>query len=186
MASYETRGEPDRERGVLAPVDREYLLGLKEYDHRQSAYQRREDIQERVYNSVLDLALLSEQFDSKSIDKVRDNLTSDAAEHSVMRGPGGVDDSIHDALAFLLRVFGNDIDAIERAVSEATARELRRDTAEDWTVDVEVDAERRRGDDEILSLLADDRFDELRPREAKWALEHLEDTGALDTSQVQQ
>lgn len=53
--------DPDRDRGMLAPVDREFLLGEKEYEHRQSVHNRREKIRSRVRNTYLDFSLLFEQ-----------------------------------------------------------------------------------------------------------------------------
>lgn len=55
--------DDERPRGILAPVDRAYLRGEKEYDHRQSAYDRRETIRERVYHSLHDFPILAEHAD---------------------------------------------------------------------------------------------------------------------------
>jgi hypothetical protein len=55
--------DPDRPRGLLAPVDRKFLIGEKKYDHRQSAYNRREEIRERVENGFLDFCTLAEEMD---------------------------------------------------------------------------------------------------------------------------
>lgn len=53
--------DSDRGRGVLAPVDRKFLTGEKEYDHRQSAYNRREEIRERIENALLDYSIIVEE-----------------------------------------------------------------------------------------------------------------------------
>jgi len=58
MGEYPKEGDEKRSRGILAPVDREFLKGEKEYSHRQSAYGRREKIRERVKNGLLDFSLL--------------------------------------------------------------------------------------------------------------------------------
>ena len=50
--------EPDRPRGVLSKVDREFMLGLKDYAHKQSRANRRQTIRERVEHSLYDFTLL--------------------------------------------------------------------------------------------------------------------------------
>ena len=55
--------EEERGRGILAPVDREFLTGEQEYNHRQTAYNRRTTLQERVINAILDFTVLYEHLD---------------------------------------------------------------------------------------------------------------------------
>lgn len=50
----EHRGLDDRGRGILAPVDRAFLRGEKTYEHRQSAYDRREKIRQRIADGIID------------------------------------------------------------------------------------------------------------------------------------
>lgn len=48
----------ERPRGILTPADREFLIGLKEYNHKQQYSNRRKDIRERTANALLDFSLL--------------------------------------------------------------------------------------------------------------------------------
>lgn len=50
--------EPDRPRGVLSKVDREFMFGLKDYAHKQSRANRRQTIRERIEHSLYDFTLL--------------------------------------------------------------------------------------------------------------------------------
>lgn len=47
-----------RPRGILSHTDREYLCGLREYEHVQSEANRKQEIRERIANSFLDFRLL--------------------------------------------------------------------------------------------------------------------------------
>lgn len=60
----------DRDRGVLAPVDRKFLTGEKEYDHRQSAYNRRGQIRDRIENGLLDFSIIAEELDATERTKI--------------------------------------------------------------------------------------------------------------------
>ena len=63
--------DKDRERGMLAEVDRDYLRKGKEYaDSRQTRYKRRGDIRERVYQTMLDFSLLLDFLDEDEKEKL--------------------------------------------------------------------------------------------------------------------
>jgi copper chaperone CopZ len=71
--------DPNRDRGMLASVDRKYILGTKTYEHRQSAFKRRKDIRNRLRNTLLDFQLLLEA-DYDDIDQVFQNPTSEEVD----------------------------------------------------------------------------------------------------------
>ncbi|ELY73542.1 hypothetical protein [Natrinema pallidum] len=48
----------DRDRGILTPEDRKFLLGQTEYKHPQSARRRRAKIRQRITNAFLDFTIL--------------------------------------------------------------------------------------------------------------------------------
>lgn len=60
----------DRDRGVLAPVDRKFLTGEKQYDHRQSTYNRREQIRGRIENALLDFSIIADEMDASEREKI--------------------------------------------------------------------------------------------------------------------
>lgn len=55
-----TEDTRDGARGMLADVDRAWITGEKQYDHRQQRYDRRQKIRERVRNTMLDFELLAD------------------------------------------------------------------------------------------------------------------------------
>lgn len=67
-------GPIDRERGVLTPADREFLLGRKEFDHRQTYTNTWQRIRDRVTNSLLDFAIIATQIDADQRDRIFDDL----------------------------------------------------------------------------------------------------------------
>lgn len=93
-----------RKNAMLTTEDRRWLTGEKTYEGqhaKQQRYQRRNDIRERVYNSILDFTILFEELD----DDERAAIFGDVIDD----GRRWVDtdrefrDGIRDALAFLLR-----------------------------------------------------------------------------------
>lgn len=92
-----------RPRGMLAPVDRLYLQGEKEYEHRQSAYKRRRDIRDRVYHGILDFTLLLEELpdtERREIFGKHGRLSSDGIDEIIEEIPE-LENGIRDAVAFL-------------------------------------------------------------------------------------
>lgn len=59
-----------RDRGILSPTDRKFVKGEKEYNHRQTASDRRKEIRERLYNSLLDLSLIFNHMDEDEVARV--------------------------------------------------------------------------------------------------------------------
>lgn len=60
----------DRDRGFLAPIDRAFLRGEKDYEHRQSTYDRRQTIRDRTRNALLDFAVLYEHLSDDQREKI--------------------------------------------------------------------------------------------------------------------
>lgn len=96
-----------RKNAMLTTEDRRWLTGQKEYlgEHaKQQRYQRRRDIRERVYNSVLDFTILFEDLD----DRERERIFGRVAAGGTRWDPpdGEFESGVRDALAFLLRSVG--------------------------------------------------------------------------------
>lgn len=125
----------ERERGMLAPVDRDYLRGKREYDHRQSAYKRREEIRERVYNALLDFELVMHHMDDKELERIFDP-------------PEEVESDFHAALADMLGMiyYEQSVTApsfetlLKRGINRA---ERRYADSRAYQVDVDLTIERR-------------------------------------------
>lgn len=102
---------------MLTTEDRRWLTGEKTYDGehaKQQRYQRRNDIRERVYNSILDFTLLFEYLEEAERKKFFGEITANGRHWDV-------DDQlfiegVSDALAFLL--YSLDVAATMRADNE--------------------------------------------------------------------
>jgi len=67
---------PDRDRGVLTPDDRKFLLGQTDYKNPQSARRRRARIRQRVTDALLDFHLLCE-LEDRDRDQIFDRESAD-------------------------------------------------------------------------------------------------------------
>lgn len=65
------RFDPERPRGILSEVDRQWLVAdqveRKEQFSRQAHYKRRQAIRERLRNGLLDLVLLADELDEDGV-----------------------------------------------------------------------------------------------------------------------
>lgn len=66
-----------RPRGVLSHTDREYLFGLREYEHPQSESNRKQKIRERIRNAFSDFPVLLGFLDSEEREKIFKELEED-------------------------------------------------------------------------------------------------------------
>ena len=64
--------DPDRDRGILTPSDREFLLGRKTDYTDHSKKQKRNRIRRRVRNAILDFTILFEHLDDRDRETVFD------------------------------------------------------------------------------------------------------------------
>jgi hypothetical protein len=76
--------------GLLAPVDREYLRGEKDYDKRQSVHQREKAIRERVRNGIRDFELIRRNLSGEELNEIFEPYPDD-----------GLQDGVQSALAVL-------------------------------------------------------------------------------------
>lgn len=92
-----------RKNAMLTTEDRRWLTGEKTYEGqhaKQQRYQRRNDIRERVYNSILDFTILFEELDDERAAIFGDVIDDGRRWVDIDRE---FRDGIRDALAFLLR-----------------------------------------------------------------------------------
>lgn len=66
--------DTERSRGILSEIDRKYLLGEKQYGHRQTRYDRERAIRERVVEALLDFALLYEYLPERDRQRIFNEL----------------------------------------------------------------------------------------------------------------
>lgn len=96
-----------RPRGILSKTDREYLFGSKNYENEQSEANRRQDIRDRIKNSIKDFKIiwaLLEESDRNQVFSSLDNET--------------VDDSIQAMVSFIYLGLNGDIPRIEECIKK--------------------------------------------------------------------
>lgn len=140
-----------RKNAMLTTEDRRWLTGEKTYEGqhaKQQRYQRRNDIRERVYNSILDFTILFEHLGAEERAKIFGEVTDDGRQWT--ESDDGLRNGVVDAFAFLLG--GIDVGSFlrEPTSSEATVADqllkaalVRAGQREGFLVegiDIEVDA----------------------------------------------
>jgi hypothetical protein len=92
-----------RKNAMLTTEDRRWLTGEKAYqgEHaKQQRYQRRRDIRERVYNSILDFTLLFQHLEDAEREKLFGEVSADGTQWDI--DDQEFEEGVRDALAFLL------------------------------------------------------------------------------------
>jgi len=136
--------DTDRERGVLSPADRAYLLGEREMNHEQSKRNAEARIRRRIHAATLDFDLLLHTLPEKDRKQVFERTTTDEAFL----------DGLRAMLAFVYLgtvKYGVDFEAIlepaVRSSEEYLAATNREETVlVDVTFDVETTVESSLGD----------------------------------------
>lgn len=178
-----------RKNAMLTTEDRRWLTGEKRYEGehaKQQRYQRRRDIRERVYNSVLDFSILFEHLEADEREKL---FGTPGTKRKPIVDDQEFTDGIRDALAFLLYNTGitsmmdadeNGTEPIaERLLAEALHQAGRKDGILVENVELDIDAT----DLPRTSLLEDlEAGNELSPRELRVLLESEQ----VDTRNVQE
>jgi len=178
-----------RKNAMLTTEDRRWLTGEKVYDGqhaKQQRYQRRRDIRERVYNSMLDFSILLDELDDDEWREIVGEVTDGGQQWQ------NVDDDlqagVRDGLAFLLRTVGIATLMRDSQSSQGTVPErlftaaLRRAGHRDGLLVESVSLDIEATDVGITELLEDLQSDE--PMSAG-SLYLLMESGAVDTDVVQ-
>jgi len=166
-----------RKNAMLTTEDRRWLTSEKIYEGehaKQQRYQRRRDIRERVYNSLLDFSILFDHLEADEREKLFGTPGTDQKELTDDRE---LTDGIRDALAFLL--YNTGITALmkgdgspnavgEWLLTEAIDQAGKKDGTLVEAVDLDIDAVAL----PQASLLEDlEAGQELSPRELRVLLE---------------
>lgn len=81
--------DDERDRGILGTPDRQFIRGEKEYAHRQTAYERKQTIKNRVRQSLLDISLLARETDDELLEElVGDYHETDSIQQGLIDGIG--------------------------------------------------------------------------------------------------
>ncbi len=125
----------DRERGVLSPADRAYLLGEREMSHEQSKRNAEARIRRRIHAAVLDFDLLLHTLPEKDRKQLFEQTTTDEAFL----------DGLRALVAFLYlgtETYGVDFeDILEPAIRSSEEYLAATDREANVSVDVTLDVE---------------------------------------------
>lgn len=169
---------------MLTTEDRRWLTGSKTYEGEhatQQRYQRRRDIRDRLYNSLLDFSIVFEHLEESEREKLfRDDEGGVATDPELERG-------VRDGLAFLLYSTGITESMDHESDMETDAQRLLRDAVrevgrtDDYVVEeVSLDVQARPATrSQLLQKLVDG--EELSMSE----LATLLDSESIDTDEIQ-
>lgn len=116
-----------RKNAMLTTEDRKWLTGEKTYEGqhaKQQRYQRRRDIRERIYNSILDFSIVFEELDIEEHREIFGDVSDDGRQW--MNDDADLRDGVRDGLAFLFYTVG--VAALMRDDSGPTA------TVPEWMI----------------------------------------------------
>jgi hypothetical protein len=152
IAKEQLLNEFDRPRGIFTETDRRFMSGYKEYKHKQSRTNRRQNIRERIIHSLHDFRLFAW-------------LDEDERNKIVREIPAGeLHDDIVSLLAFVYRGIGKDKKAIEQMVERAVYQVEAEGSSEIESVSVDIDINVRPDIDEMYKRYTEDS-DRLTPGE---------------------
>ena len=176
-----------RKNAMLTTEDRRWLTGEKTYDGphaKQQRYQRRRDIRERVYNSILDFSILLEGWEQRECDKVFETVRlADYPDYSDEFTAG-----LRDGFAFILQntdirlVGGDPSHSFAESIGEQLLYDAIRKIADSAGRDILelslcIDSTKQRSESSLDAL---QRGDELTRAELESLMHHERiDNGAL-------
>ncbi|RQG93233.1 hypothetical protein EA462_03295 [Natrarchaeobius halalkaliphilus] len=178
-----------RKNAMLTTEDRRWLTGEKSYEGehaKQQRYQRRRDIRERVYNSLLDFTILFEYLEADEREKL---FGTAGTKQTTLTDDRKLSNGVRDAFAFLLYSTGIDArlgtDAnrpspvADQLLTEAFHRVGRRESVLVQNVDIDIDVVELPRESLLEDLAAGN---ELSSHELKILLESED----VDTREVQE
>lgn len=151
---------PSRPRGILSDIDREYLLGQKEYEHPQSEANRKQDIRERTANALQDFVILSSMLSREEREKVFNDESPDQQLQS----------SLEAVIAFVYLGLEEDLHELEQIIENgvyigANQSKLGKWSGEIADVDVSISVEQRPDPAELIEKYEQGNTDQLTPAE---------------------
>ena len=182
MTEADEEGGDERDRGILSPVDREYLRDPDAFS-RQGGYQRRDAIRNRIENAFLDLRLLFDVVNDEALRDVFD-IEKNGPRRMSMVETSRAKRAMPLAVAFLARISvltdanvspEHDVETALQPLAETVDRGIEEFLAEKYgltgDVEVTVSVDDVRPTDELAA--------ELRQRDALTGPERFEKAAEL-------
>lgn len=186
---------------MLSVADRKYLLDPSSYT-RQSAYNRRSKIVERVANTIYDFWLLSVCLEEREVREIADAISFDGpghpisqqefdllsgpspvpGENNILGSPGGYHRGVVTLISLLYRIYGDDEAGFEKLLEEGINGGIEKERGGLWSVDVDLEVERVEGMrlDDVIERLEAGEHHELSDLDREIVLSRLIEEDALD------
>lgn len=103
----------ERSRGILSKTDRDYLEGGKDYKHEQSELNRKQEIRQRIENSLKDFAIIMNYMGTEQKEKVFSAFEE-----------GELEDLFSLIVAFMYEGTGRDIDQLEEIIKSGLLSDI--------------------------------------------------------------
>jgi len=165
----------DRPRGILSPTDRDYLCGLKDYNHNQTELNRRQAIRERITEAIRDFDFLWLLLDDSERQKV---INSFEAEE--------LDTALSSNIAFMYLGLDGDVDHLEKILEQGIYQAVNYEVSGRWSggadeVSVNINIERHPDVNQLYSRFRKGKGKRLTPAE----IGHLVQAGKLNSQDLE-
>lgn len=149
-----------RPRGILSHADREFLYGLREYEHPQTAANRKQDIRDRIIHALADFPLLWLYLPADEREKIFTGALSERELEACLQA----------MLSFVYQGLDRDTERFEDLIELAVhvgenTEKLGRWNGEATDVEVSIDIEYNPDIDRLKARLAEDGGAGLTPSE---------------------
>lgn len=198
--SDQTDDSDPRERGILSPKNRDYLLDPEGYS-RQGAHYHRSNIRDQTTNAIRDCWLLAHHLPEKDLLRIVEELRVDESFHPldpapddlsegvpgheggrVLAAPGGLHRGVVSAISLIYRLYGDDEAMFERVVEQGVRDAIVRERSGMWEVTVEIESERIRGAEieNVIEKLESGKHADLNELEKDMVISRLAEQDSLD------
>jgi len=166
----------DRPRGILSHTDREYLCGQREYKHKQSESNRKQDIRERTANALEDFFLLGLLLDEAEREKIFNKEIDDENLNALLEW----------MITFAYLGLNQDEDRLEDIIEKGVYVGANFEKGDRWSgeatdVDVSINIEYNPNVDKLYDQLQEGDGDQLTPAE----IGVLVQAGKIDTEDLE-
>lgn len=166
----------DRPRGILSPTDRDYLCGLKDYSHKQTELNRKQEIRQRTTEAIRDFDLLWLLLDESERNDVIKSFETDE-----------LDTALSSIVAFIYLGLDGEIKHLERVLERGIYQAANYEVSGRLSggaskVSVNIDIDRYPDIDELYSRFRKGQGRQLTPTE----IGHLVQAGKINSQDLEE
>ena len=175
-ASFDFNLKPsERPRGILSPTDRDYLCGLKDYNHDQTELNRKQEIRERIIEAIRDFDFLWLLLDDSERQKVINSFDTEELNAAFSAN-----------IAFMYLGLDGDIGHLESILEQGIYQAVNYEASGRWSgsaneVSVEINVDRHPDVNQLYSRFRKGKGQRLTPAE----IGHLVQAGKLNSQDLE-